>query len=123
MIVLRITRSVVGVGVPAEDFEVAVEMDVHLAAVVTGDLDLVVALLVGDLGRRHPTAARVPEGDRLGAVERAACNGLVAAVVVTAAGRPGERGTLVGLDETAVRAAQRAATSVGAAPTARATSG
>ena len=38
------------VGLAAHDVEVAVELDVGLAAVVEGDLDLVVALLVADLG-------------------------------------------------------------------------
>ena len=38
------------VGLAAHDVEVAVELDVGLATVVEGDLDLVVALLVADLG-------------------------------------------------------------------------
>ena len=46
-------RVVLVVGLGADDREVAVELDVDLAAVVEGDLDLVVALLVADLGAGH----------------------------------------------------------------------
>ena len=38
------------IGRRAEDVEVAVEVDIDLAAVLAGDLDLVVALFVADLG-------------------------------------------------------------------------
>ena len=38
------------IGRGAEDVEVAVEVDVDLAAVVADDLDLVVALFIVDLG-------------------------------------------------------------------------
>ena len=51
--VLRVGRS--------DDGEVLVELDVDLAAVVQGHLDLVVALLVADLGARDPAAAGLGE--------------------------------------------------------------
>src|ERR687894_142005 len=46
------------VGQSAEHVEVPVEVDVDLAAVVAGHLDLVVALFVTDLGVDHAALAR-----------------------------------------------------------------
>jgi hypothetical protein len=46
------------VGLVTDDVEVAVELGVDLAPVGTGDLDLVVALLVADLGVGHLPATR-----------------------------------------------------------------
>src|SRR6266508_4156655 len=58
------------VGRAAEDVVVAVEVDVHLAAVVAGDLDLVEAVLVAGLGlgvtatgRHGDPGAATEEGD------------------------------------------------------------
>src|SRR6185295_5753366 len=74
----------------AEDLERRVEMDVHLAAVGSSDLDLVGALLVAGLAARHTAAADVVEGDRAGPLEGRARDGPPGGVVV--AGRDGVRG-------------------------------
>jgi hypothetical protein len=47
------------VGRRAEDFEVAVEVDVDLAAIVFGDLDLVIDLFVTGLGAGNAAAYAV----------------------------------------------------------------
>ena len=67
------------VGLAAHDVEVAVELDVGLATVVEGDLDLVVALLVADLGVRDRALAGV--GQRRGArlLQGRTVDGLLAA--------------------------------------------
>src|SRR5215216_3911684 len=75
----------------ADDVEVAVELDVDLAAVRAGDLDLVVALLVADLGLGHAARLRGQRGG-LRLVQGAAADRLLCRVVV-AAGRPGDRGS------------------------------
>jgi hypothetical protein len=56
------------VGRRAEDLEVLVEMDIYPIAVVLGDLDLVVALFVADLGAGN-LAVYVLERDALGFLE------------------------------------------------------
>ena len=53
----------------ADDVERLVELDVDLVAVVEGDLDLVLALLVVDLATGHPAAAGVGEGGLAGPIE------------------------------------------------------
>jgi len=53
------------VGRRAEDVEALIEVDVYLAAVAFGDLDLVVALLVTDLGASN-AAVYVVECEALG---------------------------------------------------------
>ena len=50
------------VALGAEDVEVAVQVHVDLAAVLAGDLDLVVALFVADLGPGDLAAADVGQG-------------------------------------------------------------
>src|SRR4051812_5921809 len=62
----RRRRSAAAVGLAAHDMECLVELDVDLPAVVEGDLDLVVALLVADLGAGHPA----PSGRRQRGVAR-----------------------------------------------------
>src|SRR5215210_2712146 len=57
------------IGRRAQDVEVAVEVDVDLAAVVLGDLDLVVALFVADLGARNVASVGVVERDALGLLD------------------------------------------------------
>src|ERR1043166_8408238 len=57
------------VGVGGDDVERVVELDVDLAAVVEGDLDLVGAVLVAGLGLGHLAAARLGERRGAGAVE------------------------------------------------------
>ena len=57
------------VGLVADHVELLVELDVDLGAVVEGDLDLVVALLVADLGLGDPALAGVLEGGGRGLVE------------------------------------------------------
>ena len=47
------------IGLRVDDVEVAVEMDVDLAAVVAGDLDFVVAFFVAYLGAGHAAAVGV----------------------------------------------------------------
>ena len=54
------------VGLGADDLEVLVELDVDLAAVVQGHLDLVLALLVADLGLGDLAAAGLLERGVLG---------------------------------------------------------
>ena len=49
--VLGVGPFVIGRG--AQDVEVAVEVDVDLAAIVLDDLDLIIALFVADLGARN----------------------------------------------------------------------
>ena len=49
--VLGVGAFVIGRG--AQDVEVAIEVDIDLAAIVLDDLDLVVALFVPDLGPGH----------------------------------------------------------------------
>ena len=56
----------------ADDAEVLVELDVDLAAVVECDLDLVVALLVADLGAGDASLAGVRERGSLRLLEGAA---------------------------------------------------
>src|SRR3954453_15802545 len=67
--------SAPAVGLTADHPEVLVELDVHLGTVVEGHLDLVVALLVADLGARDPAAAGLGEGGLAGAPERCAGDG------------------------------------------------
>ena len=50
------------VGGLVDRVEATIEMDIDLAAVVPGHLDLVVALLVASLGGGDPPAARGVEG-------------------------------------------------------------
>src|SRR5215218_7087736 len=63
--VLTVIRAFV-IGRRAKDVEVAVEVDIDLATVVAGDLDLVVALFVADLGAGHTSSVGVVERDALG---------------------------------------------------------
>ena len=60
------------VGRRVDHVEVAVKVDVDLAAVVEGDPDLVVALFVADLALGHLAAARLVERDGARVVERVA---------------------------------------------------
>ena len=46
------------IGQLAKDVEVSVEVDIDSAAVVAGDLDLVVALFVADLSSRRVSSPR-----------------------------------------------------------------
>lgn len=76
---LRVGSSVVvfgvaGVALGPEELEVLGEVDVDLVAVVEGDLDLVVALLVTDLGVDHATFAEVLQDDGGSLVEGGAAD-------------------------------------------------
>jgi hypothetical protein len=72
---LALARAVLlAVGLLADHVKAAVELHVDLAAVVEGDLYLVVALLVADLGLGDLAAARVGERRSAGLVERAAAD-------------------------------------------------
>src|SRR5215210_923898 len=53
----------------AQDVEVAVQVDVDLAAVVPSDLDLVGALFVADLGARNVASVGLVERDALGLLD------------------------------------------------------
>jgi hypothetical protein len=57
------------VGRRAEDVEVAVEVDIDLAAVVACDLDLVVALFIADLGACNVATVSVVERGALGLLD------------------------------------------------------
>src|SRR5687767_3147764 len=57
------------VGLAAHDAEVLVQLDVDLAAVGQGHLDLVVALLVADLRAGDPAATGLGERSPLGALQ------------------------------------------------------
>ena len=72
----------------ADQVEAAVELDVDLAAVGLGDLDLVIALLVANLGLGDGAAAGRPERDRARFLERFAGDRLG----VLAAGCAGDPG-------------------------------
>src|SRR3712207_4313027 len=71
--VLAVWASFV-IGRCAKDVEVAVEGDIDLAAVVAGDLDFVVALLVTDLGAGHAASVGVVERDALGLLDAGSCS-------------------------------------------------
>src|SRR5215218_1022178 len=73
------------VGRRAKDVEVAVEVDVDLAAVVLGDFDLIVALFVADLGARNPASVGVIEREALRLLD-AGSRGLLLRGVVAGAG-------------------------------------
>ena len=75
------------VALVADDAVVGVELDVELAAVVEGDLDLVQALLVALLGVGDPPSAGVVERGRAGPFELLARDGAVV-TVGSAGGRP-----------------------------------
>src|SRR4051794_40292545 len=62
-------RSATAVGRAADDGEVLVELHVDLVAVVESDLDLVVALLVGDLGAGPAAAPGRGEGGAAGLLQ------------------------------------------------------
>src|SRR5829696_8215835 len=79
-----VIRSFV-IGWRAEEVEVAVQVDVDLAAVILGDLDLVVALFVADLGARNVAAVSVIERDALRPLD-AGSRGLLLRGVVAGAG-------------------------------------
>src|SRR5829696_4224490 len=64
---LTALTGVLDIGVRADDGEGLVQLHIDLPAVVEGDLDLVVALLVADLGAGHPAAAGLGERGLLGA--------------------------------------------------------
>src|SRR5690349_14251103 len=70
----------------ADDVERAVELDVDLAAVGLGDLDLVVAVLVALLGLGDLAAAGGLQRRRARAVQGGARDGLIVAVVAAVAG-------------------------------------
>src|SRR5687767_5677415 len=74
-----------GVGLVADHVEVAVELDIDLAAVVEGHLYLVEALLVAGLGLGDGALAGVLERRRLGLVEGRAGDRLLGSLVVVAA--------------------------------------
>src|SRR5918997_1733213 len=57
------------IGRCAKDVEVAVEVDIDLAAVLAGDFDLVGALFVADLGAGHAPSVGVIERDALGLLD------------------------------------------------------
>src|SRR4029078_7644851 len=79
-----------------QDVVVAVEVHVDLAAVAARDLDLVVALLVLELGARDAPAADVVDRDRARLVERGSRDRLsgarVAPAPVVVASRTPSRG-------------------------------
>ena len=80
----------VGVGAGPDHREVLVELHVDLAAVGHRHLDLVVALLVADLGPGHPAASGLGQRGLAGALERVAGDrdvGTLVRVGVRAAGR------------------------------------
>src|SRR3954471_10256917 len=70
----RRRRPVTAVGRAADDGEVLIELHVDLAAVVEDDLDLVVALLVVDLGAGHAAAAGRGERGVAGLLQRVAAD-------------------------------------------------
>src|SRR5207342_1480865 len=84
-----LARSV-AIAVGADDVEALVELDVDLAAAVERDLDLVVALLVADLGPGDPAAAGVDEGGCTGLLQDGSSDRGLGGVVVPASG-PGVR--------------------------------
>src|SRR3954451_4660098 len=67
-------RSVTAVGRGARDGEALIELHVDLVAVAEGDLDLVVALLVVDLGAGHAAAAGRGERGVAGLLQRVAAD-------------------------------------------------
>src|SRR3954465_3549060 len=73
----RRRRSVTAVGRAADDGEALIELHVDLVAVAGGDLDLVVALLVVDLGAGHAAAASRGEGGIAGLLQRIPADGHV----------------------------------------------
>ena len=70
------------VALGAQDIEVAVKVHVDLAAVRAGDLNLVVAFFVADLGLGDLAAADVGEGGLAGPLQRRAGDRLLGGVVV-----------------------------------------
>ena len=83
----RVSRRplVVGaVALGADDLEVLVELDVDLGAVVEGHLDLVLALLVVDLGLGDGAATGLRERGLLGLLELRGGDRTVLCVVVAA---------------------------------------
>src|SRR3954464_8815374 len=90
--------GVLPAGLRADDGEVPVQLDVDLAAVVAGDLDLVVALLVADLGAGHATASGLGESGLARLLQGVAGDGDVRALLgVGAAG--GGRDPRAGCDD------------------------
>src|SRR3954471_17501251 len=73
----RRRRPVTAVGRAADDGEALIELHVDLVAVAEGDLDLVVALLVVDLGAGHAAAAGRGEGGVAGLLQRIPADGHV----------------------------------------------
>ena len=69
--VLGVGAFVIGRG--AQDVEVAIEVDIDLAAIVLDDLDLVVALFVADLGAGHTASVGLLERNTLSLLEVGSC--------------------------------------------------
>src|SRR5687768_11116023 len=84
-----VARVRLAIGHPLDDVEVLVELHVDLLATVERDLDLVVAVLVADLGLGDLAAARVRQRRGGGLGERVAGDRLLAFVVVHRAGGDG----------------------------------
>src|SRR3954452_8330468 len=91
-----VTAGVLVVGIAADDVERSVELDVHLTAVVEGPLDLVVALLVADLGSRPPAFPRLGECGLLCLLQGVAGDGPVRSLGAVVRAAPGGGHTRAG---------------------------